>query len=57
MFSSIEALDRFFEAREKVGIKPGLNRMERLLTSVGQPHLKKPVIHVAGTNEIGRAHV
>lgn len=53
MFSSIEALDRFFEAREKVGIKPGLNRMERLLTSVGQPHLKKPVIHVAGTNGKG----
>ena len=53
MFSSIEALDRFFEAREKVGIKPGLDRMERLLSSVDQPHLKKPVIHVAGTNGKG----
>src|SRR5690625_4604326 len=53
MFSSIEALDTFFEAREQVGIKQGLARMERLLKSVDNPHLKVPVIHVAGTNGKG----
>ena len=53
MFSSLEALDQFFKARETVGIKPGLDRMERLLNDVQNPQLKVPMIHVAGTNGKG----
>ena len=53
MFDTIESLDRFFESREKTGIKPGLARMERLLATVGQPQENGSLIHVAGTNGKG----
>lgn len=32
------------------GIKPGLERTEELSGSLGNPHLRYPTIHVAGTN-------
>lgn len=35
------------------GIKPGLERIETLLTHIGDPHVMLPVIHVAGTNGKG----
>lgn len=38
---------------EKFGIKLGLDRIEALLKSLGDPHLKYPVIHIGGTNGKG----
>jgi dihydrofolate synthase/folylpolyglutamate synthase len=35
------------------GIRWGLERTERLLASVGNPHLSYPVIHIGGTNGKG----
>ncbi len=32
------------------GIKPGLERINRLLDDIGRPHEGYPIIHVAGTN-------
>ncbi len=41
------------EAYAKFGIHLGLERIQKLLTALGQPHLQMPVIHVAGTNGKG----
>ena len=35
------------------GVKMGLERMRSFLQTIGDPHLKYPVIHVAGTNGKG----
>ncbi|WP_440896010.1 bifunctional folylpolyglutamate synthase/dihydrofolate synthase [Amphibacillus sp. Q70] len=53
MFPNIQALENFFENREKIGIKPGLARMDRLLKSVGHPETDLSAVHVAGTNGKG----
>ncbi len=37
----------------KFGMKFGLSSVENLLKSLGQPHLRVPVFHVAGTNGKG----
>ena len=37
----------------KFGMKFGLSSVENLLKNLGQPHLKVPVFHVAGTNGKG----
>ncbi|HXN07026.1 MAG TPA: folylpolyglutamate synthase/dihydrofolate synthase family protein [Nitrospiria bacterium] len=46
---TLEALYRL----QKEGIKPGLARMEALLSSLGNPHLSLKFIHVGGTNGKG----
>ena len=38
---------------ERFGSRLGLGRMGRLLHRMGDPHLKVPYIHVAGTNGKG----
>ena len=38
---------------ERFGSRLGLGRMGRLLHRMGDPHLKVPFIHVAGTNGKG----
>lgn len=53
MITTIKELDDFFIARNKVGIKPGLNRMENLLEAVGHPEERLTAIHIAGTNGKG----
>jgi dihydrofolate synthase/folylpolyglutamate synthase len=45
-----EAAVAFLDRRIGYGIRPGLERIERLLGLMGDPHLSYPVIHVAGTN-------
>ena len=35
------------------GVKMGLERMRGFLATIGNPHLRYPVIHVAGTNGKG----
>jgi dihydrofolate synthase / folylpolyglutamate synthase len=47
-----EALEFLF-ARTTGQFKFGLERTDRLLAALGQPHLAYPVIHVAGTNGKG----
>ena len=43
---AVAYLDRHIE----LGWKPGLERIGRLVEIMGSPHLRYPVIHVAGTN-------
>ena len=43
----------WIHSRLPFGVTPGLERVERLLACVGNPHKKTPVIHVAGTNGKG----
>jgi dihydrofolate synthase/folylpolyglutamate synthase len=45
-------LDRLYSLHA-FGIKPGLERTEELSASLGNPHLRYPTIHVAGTNGKG----
>lgn len=46
------ALDWLYE-RQSLGIAPGLARVEKLLSAVGQPHRAFDSVHVAGTNGKG----
>ena len=46
-------LDELFAMTFHAGIRPGLERTERLCEILGQPQLRYPVIHVAGTNGKG----
>lgn len=45
-----EAAVAFLDRRIGYGIRPGLGRIDQLLTLMGDPHRSYPVIHVAGTN-------
>ena len=45
-----EAAVAFLDRRMGEGIRPGLERIERLLGLMGDPHRAYPIIHVAGTN-------
>ena len=45
-----EAAVAFLDRRIGYGIRPGLERIERLLGLMGDPHRSYPIIHVAGTN-------
>ncbi len=45
-------LDQLY-ALQRLGIKPGLERTLSLLQSGGNPHVKYPSVHVAGTNGKG----
>ena len=47
-----EALD-WIHSRSRFGINPGLQRIEYILSQVGNPHLKLKVIHIGGTNGKG----
>jgi dihydrofolate synthase/folylpolyglutamate synthase len=47
-----ETIERLFE-RTGSKISPGLERTERLLEALGNPHRKYPSFHVAGTNGKG----
>lgn len=52
MITYPELESRLF-ARARGGMKLGLHRMERALAALGNPHLRAPVLHVAGTNGKG----
>ncbi len=47
-----ETLERLF-ALQKFGIKLGLNSTQNLLGRLGDPHLKVPCLHIAGTSGTG----
>lgn len=48
-------MEEFFEARQQLGIQPGLDRIEALLAALNHPERKIPSIHIAGTNGKGSA--
>ena len=47
-----EALAYLF-ARTTGGVRPGLERTAELLRLLGDPHLRVPMLHIAGTNGKG----
>ncbi len=49
----IEELLKNLFSRQRLGIKPGLERTHDLLKGLGDPHLSFPTIHIAGTNGKG----
>ncbi|MDX8046573.1 folylpolyglutamate synthase/dihydrofolate synthase family protein [Gracilibacillus sp. S3-1-1] len=53
MITSKQGLDDFFATRRKLGIKPGLGRLDYLLEKVNHPEKSLPTIHIAGTNGKG----
>ncbi|MNQ80309.1 Folylpolyglutamate synthase [compost metagenome] len=48
-----EAIDWIVGRMEKLGMKPGLQRMELLMEKLGHPERRLKFIHVAGTNGKG----
>ena len=53
MFRSGSEVIEWINAQLKFGIKPGLERMQAALLRLDNPHLKRPTIHIAGTNGKG----
>ena len=48
-----EAIDWIVGRMEKLGMKPGLQRMQMLMEKLGHPERRLKFIHVAGTNGKG----
>lgn len=53
VFNDIEEASAFFAQRDHLGIKPGLERMQKLLDYVKNPEKNMKIIHIAGTNGKG----
>lgn len=53
MFTTFQEIEAFFNSRKAFGIKPGLDRIHRLLALLNHPEKSVPAIHVAGTNGKG----
>ncbi len=50
---SMEEAHDFFQQRRQLGIKPGLQRVEKLAGAVGNPEQLLNAVHIAGTNGKG----
>lgn len=46
-------IDSLLQPRKRFGVHLGLERIQKLLANLGNPHYQVPVIHVAGTNGKG----
>lgn len=53
MQSALDYLKRFPMFGEPGGFKPGLERVEALLSGLGAPHQDLPTVHIAGSNGKG----
>ncbi|WP_174613942.1 bifunctional folylpolyglutamate synthase/dihydrofolate synthase [Virgibacillus ihumii] len=53
MFKDIQQVEDFFDKRRMYGMKPGLDRIRKLLHMLGNPQHEVKAIHVAGTNGKG----
>ncbi|MFB1051786.1 folylpolyglutamate synthase/dihydrofolate synthase family protein [Paraliobacillus sp. JSM ZJ581] len=53
MIQTIQQVNQFLDKRETIGIKPGLQRIKRLLKACNHPEKKLKAIHIAGTNGKG----
>ena len=49
----MNSIDSFLKRFEHFGVELGLERIYQLLDNLGNPHLRVPIIHVAGTNGKG----
>ncbi len=49
----MQDIERFIKKRTRLGIKPGLERIQLLLQKLNNPEKEVPVIHIAGTNGKG----
>jgi len=56
MFTYFDALE-FLGKRERRKIKPGLERIDRILKNLGNPHENKKIIHIAGTKGKGSTSI
>lgn len=53
MFTSIQEVYTFLYNRKSLGIRPGLDRMEKMLAALHYPERTLKAIHIAGTNGKG----
>jgi len=56
MFTYFDALE-YLGRREKRKIKPGLERIDRILKNLGDPQKDKKIIHIAGTKGKGSTSI
>lgn len=56
MFTYFDALE-FLGKRERRKIKPGLERIDRILKNLDNPHENKKIIHIAGTKGKGSTSI
>jgi dihydrofolate synthase / folylpolyglutamate synthase len=47
------SIDSLFQPFHHFGVNLGLERIEKLLANLGNPHRQVPIVHVAGTNGKG----
>ncbi len=50
---AVDNIDSILKPLQRFGVHLGLERIEQLLSSLGNPHHNVPIIHVAGTNGKG----
>lgn len=53
MFTSYKEALEWIHARLRLGIKPGLKRMEWMMDKLGNPETKMKTVHIGGTNGKG----
>lgn len=53
MFKTVDEIQLFMDSRKKLGIQPGLERMEGFLEALGHPQHRLKIVHIAGTNGKG----
>lgn len=53
MFTNFQEIESFFNSRKSLGIKPGLDRIKKLLQLLDNPQDRIQAIHIAGTNGKG----
>ncbi len=53
MFQSYEEALKWIHSRLRLGIKPGLRRMEWMMEKLNHPEKKIPTVHIGGTNGKG----
>lgn len=51
--SITNSIDSLLKPFQRFGVHLGLERIERLLATLGNPHHRVPIVHVAGTNGKG----
>lgn len=53
MFTHFQAIEEWMQERKSLGVKPGLARMDDLLSRLDHPENRMKAVHVAGTNGKG----
>ena len=48
-----KAVEERLQTYARFGVDLGLDRIEALLSNLGNPHCQVPIVHVAGTNGKG----